>query len=563
MPLMGTRGAASAKAFGFMGGVAPPGNITSLTLRSLTPTLVQTRAGVPTPPPTGYKSVANPGSITATGASRYLQISGLSASTAYTVSGYATNAGGQSATPVNASFTSAAATWTTTGLGSFGLSTNNTTSQFPLKAAYSSVLGYIIGGSNSGVNVNGLNGNITSITPSTGAISYQQQYEATVGATQITGVAVNTAGDMYISLNSSADGTNPNGAFPVVMKYNSSYVLQWQNRFPWAATPSRSFATAYAGASDNYNNGNNNFIVGGRLSDGTTKGAAVMAIQANGISAGFVSYQVTSASYQVLPFSTSSNNNYIVVGGQVDYGGGQGSVYRGYIAMWTNNLVGWGNASVSMGIGSSPGSVNSVAFVPGSTSTTFYAGGYTTDGNFQNKAVLLQMAGVGITTNATMYDGLDNYQVGTVKCSTDGFVYVTVYGGPITKWYLLKFNASTPGALVLQWQRVIDITTSANAFKSIKDIIIEGTSYICLVMEAPEDPYFVGYTRLPVDGTKTGTYTVGTNTFSYQTSALTVVAGEPAIDVNGLLTYNNIGANNETSTFIPSSVSSNVQATTI
>jgi hypothetical protein len=105
-----------------------------------------------------------------------------------------------------------------------------------------------------------------------------------------------------------------------------------------------------------------------------------------------------------------------------------------------------------------------------------------------------------------------------VSCDSSGNVYVL--GGETTtsSAILLKYNSSG----IIQWQR--KIVANASSMQR-HDLYVSGTSLV-IVGNFTNGSYYNGYVvKVPTDGSKTGTYTVGGISYVYSTPSHTEDAG--------------------------------------
>jgi hypothetical protein len=140
-------------------------------------------------------------------------------------------------------------------------------------------------------------------------------------------------------------------------------------------------------------------------------------------------------------------------------------------------------------------------------------------------------------------------------CSLDssGNLYVVGYSG--ANWMAAKYNTSG----VIQWQRSIGFSGVSKTGQA-NSVLVDGTSYYMGGLTNAETPASNGIfiTRLPTDGTYTGTYTVNGYSVTYAVStltetALTFTSGASSVtDGTGALTGGTSSMTSGTSTFTSS-----------
>ena len=117
------------------------------------------------------------------------------------------------------------------------------------------------------------------------------------------------------------------------------------------------------------------------------------------------------------------------------------------------------------------------------------------------------------------------YQANTAgSIDTSGNSYVA-FGNTAGTVYVAKYNTSG----TIQWQRSIVLTAGTLTLKGIypdssNQLVVSGTT-------GDNDIFIM---KVPVDGSKTGSYTVGAKTFTYAASALTDAAGSATVSSGGV-----------------------------
>jgi uncharacterized delta-60 repeat protein len=446
---------------------------------------------------TSYTAVSSPGGITgtlATSGSGTITVSGLSPTTSYTFTVYATNSAGNSPS-------SAASNSITTPLSYFIGLLGSTTSPFKddigqSVAVDSSGNAYVFGSSYDSSDSSQYNFQIAKYNTS-GTIQWQRRLGGNGSADIGRSVAVDSSGNVYVCGYSPASGTLDSQ----IAKYNTSGIIQWQRRLD---NPGPDGDAAFSVAVDSSNNvyvcgytsvsGSYNFLIAKYNTSGTIQWQRSLG-NSNNPTGRSVAVD-SSGNVYVCGYADNS----LTVGLQIAKYNTSGTI------QWQRNLGGSStipgtNAGESVAVDSS-GNVYVCGYSAESGTVDFQIAKYNTSGTIQWQRSL---------------GGSGNNDGRSVAVDSSGNVYVCGYSpasGP-NDFQIAKYNTSG----TIQWQRRLGASSGSNLGYSVA-VDSSGNVYICGSSYASGNRQFL-FAKLPGDGSLTGTYTVGGYSFTYAASTLT------------------------------------------
>jgi hypothetical protein len=434
--------------------------------------------------PSSYVITSNPGSVTATGTTSPIIISGLTASTAYTFTASGVGVSGQGyPSDASNSVTPTVAVMWAQGIYSSGttfLSSNRMNN-------YTDGSGSIYNWSPIG------SGNSLSVTKMT-ATGLAWQTLISVG-TQPTGtgaLVADTSGNVYVT--TGYDG----GIF--VFKLSSTGTLTWQKKYVQANLDGNGIAVDTSG----------NVIITGQQFNGANYDGLIVKYN----SAGTLQWANKLAS------NSPATYDYLY-GPSTD---SSGNIYTGGFSFITtpNNMLTKYNSSGTLqwqrkingnGTGSHP--IYSTAV---DSSSNIYATGYcsTTAGNAWfiakwNSSGTIQWQNK-ITTSGYSSLGTE------LAIDSSGNVYTYGYVNQASASYYTIVKVNSSGTI--QWQR----TLNNSDFSSYPTGISTDGTYVYLTMNANNNTYILNI-KLLADGTGTGTFVFGGKTYTYASSSWTYGTG--------------------------------------
>lgn len=329
----------------------------------------------------------------------------------------------------------------------------------------------------SGQNKNSSNRLIANVTKhdTTGSIQWQRHLTGPAGASLsfdgANGVSLDTSGDVYLTgffKNTTADfGQN---AF--VAKYNSSGSIQWQRQL---VGPLSGYFQFENGQAIDLDSSNNVFVAG----LGRNSSYGIDAFLAKYNSSGTIQWQ-----RQFYDANSAADRNSAAYGVRADSAGNP------YIVGQFKNTSGGKNAFIAK---------------------------YNTSGSLQWQASLADANSAGSQDTYFTelgFDSSDNvYAIGYFKNTSGG-----------RNGLIVKYDSSG----TIQWQRsIVSSAAAASQAEALYGIIFDSNNTMCI------SGNFIGsgasnglLLKLPSDGSRTGTYTLGTSrTITYGVSTLTTGSG--------------------------------------
>jgi hypothetical protein len=504
----------------------PPGAPTSITYSTTSTTTVLARIFDPSTgsPFTQYRVTTTPTTSTFTSASNFVSATGLTASTSYTLTGSVSNVSGYGPGLTSTSFTTAVASWTTTGFGTLsstlGADRDTTAGLVNFSARYVTTTNlaaaYILSGTQTITNISQL-GPWISVSNTSGTLTYSKKVDGTASFFS------KGAGGFNAVVYLAADVSAPTGqtVAQFITFNDSSGTTRSQNYYINTAQSAQGLFVQGNGTWIEVGPNNKYAVVGGRMTPpsaqaGQTGGSYLVLTEDGGVpfKPGFLD---SSGLSRVTSFD--NNNTFATWSGWDERVG-----YRQGMKA-SNGIPGAGInvATTTCGLWHYFPTVVTNAQLPDSTNV------------FLQVTVATDTSGSGPFKLGTVYSQGSNYSrlwgrilssasshnlspgVGMAS-DTAGNVYNTGVNDNTGNPFIVKYNVSG----TIQWQREFVATgTNMGSGGGILSIALEGTTYLCLLMRAGGIPGKTGYCRIPTDGTKTGTYMIGSTQVVYQASSYT------------------------------------------
>ena len=451
-----------------------------------------------------YTVTSSPGSLTGTGASSPITVSGLSNGTSYTFSVTATNA---------------------TGTGPASAASNSVTPVAPpawLIKYYNApcptntvTIGvYVDSSTNIWLGANNTQGSFYTSFSASGTAGTQRQISTFNGdATAGNKVFTDSSGNFYLG-----GGTGPTSKG--LVKINSSGTVQWaktQNVTSSAANTSinglvvDSSGNTYAaiGLGQDACCQRNKFPFLLKLdSSGNRQFGVIFKSGTSLLGANAAMGVVLDSSGNPCVMATTRNVSL------------SGWVMLAAVKFDTSGNITWqrflyGNASSQSELG---------GIGIDSSNNVIIAGQYQSSGIFY--AIVAKYNSSGTIQWQRRVTGTTEYNPELVAVDSSSNIYVTISGNSAAGTHLLKFNSSG----TLQWQRKFSITSSS--FSPISMSIDNTNSNVVFSTTSGSVGFTVAY---PMDGSKTGSYSVGGSTVVIAAGTLTESAGN-ANDIAGNMT---------------------------
>ena len=438
---------------------------------------------------TSYSAVATTGGTVFTSATSPISVTGLSPSTSYTFQVAATNSYGIGPVLLSNTITTAALSW----LSSLVNSGSNADGR---GIAVDTSGNVYLNGWASGAFYYGATVKLSN----TASLTWQKFLRQTASGTfcLMYQVAVDSSGNVY-----NVGYENGNSIW-VVVKYNSSGVLQWKKNFTTASNQDQAHSIVIDSSSNIY-------IVG----QGTPNYPEIYLLKID--TSGNLTWQtklgLPASNYTVrgrgVAVDTSGN---VYVCGYGDTNAGTGTIDIVVAKYNSSGTLQWQRSLYS--------STNDYAYeiavdssanvyVCGQTSSGGGSGGssdcllakWDTSGTYQWQRSLYTSGAVSDVFNSIAIDSSDNIYLAGYAASTDGL--------------LAKYNSSG----TLQWQRRI-YDSSGGYSTQLSGIAVSGTTLYFTGSKGESSGNSIFSGQVPTDGTKTGTYTLNGLSVTYAASSL-------------------------------------------
>jgi hypothetical protein len=473
-----------------------------------------------------YTATSSPGGLTgtlATAGSGTITVSGLSPTTSYTFTVRATNSVGQSAaSAASNSITTTAAFWAvqTTGLKSYERPTT--------LLVDSSGNTYVTGRASSTADTQGF-GYLAKFD-STGAVQWQRTLKVSGLRTIGSGMAFDTSGNIWVTASS--------GSYALyILKFNSSGTQLVQSKLT-----SNKGELAYI----TLDSSNNIYAIGVGQDTATRYGISVMKLDS---SASSITAQKTlcgngtfiTKSPRAIALDSSGN-----IYCNFRYSGAGDGVDKSLVCKLDSSLaIQWKRYSGTGDPYYEPSGDQEGASVTDSSGNTYFVynqNQFSFGGSFVYNMVVIKLDTSGnVTWNTRLGTDRNTLGYGIALDSTASNVYVYGTNSPASgsqRGYVIKFNSSG----TLQWQRYqVFNARGTNTYVGKVD-----TTAVYMSSNATNTGFtetYVGLTKLPVDGSLTGSYT----NYVYAAGELSTTTGP------GTLTAGTLNANTQTETIASSS----------
>jgi hypothetical protein len=481
-------------------------------------------------PITNYTVISTPSSITGTGASSPITVSGLSNGTSYTFKVNAYNGAGTSA------YSAASNSVTPVAPPAWLIKYYNA----PCPSNTVTIGVYVDSSTNIWLGANNALGSFYTSFSASGTAGTQRQISTFNGdATTGNKVFTDSSGNFYLA---GGTGSTSKG----VVKINSSGTVQWaktQNVSSSAQSTAvngitvDSSGNTYAAMSlgQNFCCQNNRFPFllklnsSGAFQFGTIFKSGTSLLGSNG-AMGVVLDSSGNPCVMATTRNVSLSSWVMLAAVKFDTSGS---------ITWQRFLYGTGSSQSELG-GIGIDSSNNVII----------AGQYISSGVYY--ALIAKYNSSGTIQWQRRVTGTTEYNPGLVAVDSSSNIYVTISGNSAAGTHLLKFNSSG----TLQWQRKFSITSSS--FSPISMSIDNTNSNVVFSTTSGSFGFTVAY---PMDGSKTGSYSVGGSTVVIAAGALTESAGN-ANDIAGNMTTGGATLAALNSTFPTTSTVTNTVAKT-
>jgi hypothetical protein len=422
-------------------------------------------------PVTSYTVTSSPGNITGTGVSSPITVTGLTNGTSYTFTVTATNATGTSAASAASNSATPAVVYFL-GYGGPSIRDNALDSSGNLYVATRDA-------------VNG--GYFTAkISPAGDFVWQKSLTNSTAYDEQAYGVGVDSSGNVFMT---GATGT-PSKFF--LAKYNSSGTLQWQRRLE----PSSNSSVGNKIVTDS----SGNVYVGATFYDSGISQSVASVIKYN--TSGtlqWTRYFAEAAGSSFGGIGIDSSNNLYISYGSSNYG---------YVVKYDSS------GSYQWGVRTDSNFYSTKSTTDTSGNTYMYGTNYSA----YQRPTIMKINSSGVKQWERELSAGTASSADDVAVDGSGNVYFTSYyytGGSRSNLPVIaKYNTSG----TIQWQRSFDSAQDDKDFKI--SVSSAGVIYINGTSDAAGSNGNI-LLKLPTDGSKTGTYTINGNSFSYTASSWT------------------------------------------
>ena len=443
-----------------------------------------------------YTATSSPGSITGTASSSPITVSGLTAGTAYTFTVTATNANGTS----TASSASNSVTPTVPALisvfGSTGVE-DRAQSVVVDSSGNAVVAGFTTSSGNNRAYLASID--------ATGNFGYQRSLYSSGYNWNYRGLAIDSGGN-YIAVGTAVDPGGSDKPRGLIAKYNSSGTIQWRNFYGTDNNYNIEFQRVERDSSDNY-------YVLGQMSGSGNPRAMIVKYNSSGTKQWETGVWSTSptngAVYSTGIAVDSSGNVFVSFNWYSNYFGGMAKFNSSGTLQWMRELrASDSNQTLVTDIKiDSGGNVIFAAAGGPSGASGYFIGKVNTSGTLQ---FLNRYGFDGYGSTSLRLDGSNNIYAGITGFNDSGIT-------------LVKFNSSG----TVQWQnRLTTLTynTLGQIFLSSDTIYASGSTNKFDSDTGGPNPYFWrnGYLlKVPIDGSKTKSFTYNGTSMTYATSDAT------------------------------------------
>jgi hypothetical protein len=321
-------------------------------------------------------------------------------------------------------------------------------------------------------------------------------------------VAIGPSGSWYYSAAyPPSDGANPNG---IMSKFNSSNVLQWSASIDYGSADA-----FYKVAVDSSGNA---IGTGYRYNTGTTLYDAIVAkVNTSGVHQWSYYMSGGGSGYSNSDVAVDSSGNIYLWG--VRYS----SAYAVSTAVITK-LNSAGSVQWVQGFSVSNGSGGGGGIKVDSSGNIYVSGTW----NSPARTFVAKLDSSGAIIWQRSLSGTAAVNPGGISVDSSGNVYTVAYttDSSVGKGVLVKYNSS--GAI--QWQRYLS-SSVADAIYLYDCAVTPGATTVAISGQYSNNGLAA---KFPTDGSKTGTYTVGSNTFTWAAANLTDAALSNTMSSNSL-----------------------------
>lgn len=347
--------------------------------------------------------------------------------------------------------------------------------------------------------------------------------------------------------------------FPAIDKYNSSGVIQWQNKINSA---NYSTSIAYGMFTDS---SGNIYVAGGQDGNG---GAYISKFNSTGAfvwQEDFIDATAGSFAYSTCVYVDSSSNVYV---------GGTATDNASYTVGIICKLNSSGTVLWTQRIGNSTNNFNVDAINADTSGNVYVSGRYTSGANVYAGILKFNSSGTlqwqkYVTSGLSDFYGVSTDSSGNVYLSGGSANIMQLNSSGVIQWqrsllganyaysiaidslsnvYIaggypgnLAFSAKYNSSGSIQWQRKIGATSSGAFSTGLQAISVDGKGnyYICGSSSAADASGDFFFAKLPSDGSKTGAYTVNGFSYTYAAGSYTDSATSLTLSNSSLATSAN------------------------
>jgi hypothetical protein len=320
-------------------------------------------------------------------------------------------------------------------------------------------------------------------------------------------IIADSSGNVYAFGQYYKDATDTSMSF--IAKYNSSGTLQYQKMLDLGGTVERITKALITSGGDIYASGSQTLsgvISTSVLKLNTTPTVSWARTWTESLSGVHAAASINNRGIAV----DSSGNSYTITNALAGADPDQYNEFQ--IAKYNSSGTVQAGGKYANGFASGTRYVHSIA----SDGTDVYIGGYADIGATSETYLTKLTSGISTTTWSRSLN-IGFRVVGDITCSSTGDIYMLSTQSASSDQRILIFKYNSSGTL--QWQRRIDITTPASNNQDGYSLTLDETKNRLIIAGRIVSNVFVAY--LPTDGSKTGTYTVGSYTVTYDIPSFT------------------------------------------